>query len=118
MRPALLLCFAFACSARGAGPGDAGSGDARGDVVGDAPEDAGAEVLEASPPTWCVTRSPRPTFCDDFDRGDLGASWDFFQQTPPGVAAPDLAVYVSPPASFGLVTRKCALDEVGTILLR
>jgi hypothetical protein len=82
-------------------------------------EDAAPEASrESGGPSWCHEHMPPPAYCDDFDQGDLGATWDFFQQAPPGAATLDQAVFVSPPQSFGVVTKKLTGPDFGTILLR
>jgi hypothetical protein len=56
--------------------------DSRGEATqdaapGDAPADTGAEVPSDAPALrYCQTLSPQPLFCDDFDVGVLGATWD------------------------------------------
>ena len=103
-------------SAPDAGPpasaSDAGPAEDSGDAH--APRD-GAEV---GAPTWCDTRVPAPVFCDDFDRGELGARWDFFLKSPPGTAALDFTDARSSPNALTIVTGKIADAEFGSILLR
>jgi hypothetical protein len=119
MRWFLLLAVA-GCGTSSAAPSDGGivDGTSSNDVV--VPGDDGGvdSGREASTGRWCDTVSPKPTFCDDFDVGDLGVTWNFFQQTAPGVGVHDEATFVSAPAAFGVRTKKCAQDETGTILLR
>lgn len=80
--------------------------------------DAARDDAEAGAPTWCDTRMPAPVFCDDFDRGELGARWDFFLKSPPGTAALDFTNARSWPNALTIVTGKVVDAEFGSILLR
>ena len=78
----------------------------------------GRDDADSSAPTWCDTRAPVPVFCDDFDRGELGARWDFFLKSPPGTATLDVARARSAPNALAVATRKVLAAEFGSILLR
>ena len=93
-------------------PGDAGLGADAGE--GGRERDA----ADASGQTWCDTRAPVPIFCDDFDRGELGARWDFFLKSPPGTATLDATRARSAPNALAVATRKVLAAEFGSILLR
>ena len=114
----VLLLAVVGCGTSSSAPSDSGVAESAPpvDSVPPPPADAGHDAPGAG--GWCATQSPKPTFCDDFDTGDLGATWDFFQQTPPGVGALDLATFVSAPNAFGVRTKRCADGEIGSILLR
>jgi hypothetical protein len=113
MRWVLLLAF-LGCGTSSSAPTDAGAADAAPVDAAPPPDDAGHEASGTT--RFCD--SVKATFCDDFDKGDLGSTWDFFQQTPPGVGVLDEANFKSAPAAFGVRTKKCAQGDVGTILLR
>jgi hypothetical protein len=55
---------------------DASTLDAGGDTGPGPSVDAPAESAHDAGFRWCASLSSPPTFCDDFDVGPLGASWD------------------------------------------
>ena len=114
-RATLLALCACGTSAPRSTPADAAPDSPPFDAAADAADETGSDVGAS---TWCDTRAPAPAFCDDFDRGELGARWDFFQTDPPGVATLDQAAFVSAPDAFGVVTKKLTGPDFGTILLR
>jgi hypothetical protein len=67
---------------------------------------------------FCATHASGAAFCDDFDHGPLGATWDFVPPTPPGIAHLDVATFLSPPASLGVVTETVGASELGSLFLR
>ena len=75
---------------------------------GDAAE---SSLRETNAGTWCETRLPAASFCDDFDRGELGARWDFFLMSPPGTAAIDATESKSAPSSLAVLTRMAPTDK-------
>lgn len=67
----------------------------------------GAPLPPTPPPTSsCASRTPVPTFCDDFDHEPLPGVWDVFHQVG-GSLAIDPGAHVSAPSS--LVARFAAL---------
>lgn len=84
---------------------------------GDAGADAKPEA-EAGAQTWCDTQSPRPAFCEDFDRGALGTSWDAVVQTPGSAIALDQASFVSAPQSLFAQSKAASSGQLGSVLLR
>jgi hypothetical protein len=122
-------CVAAACGSSGGGgvPTDASaegaiSPDTDGDPADggvDAPSGADARPeAEAGPPTWCATRSPAPAFCDDFDRGALGAAWDALVQTAGSAVALDPSTFTSAPQSLAVRSKAVGGGEFGNVLLR
>jgi hypothetical protein len=59
------------------------------------------------PSSSCASRTPAPTFCDDFDHASLPGAWDVFHQIG-GSLAIESSASVSPPSS--LVVIFSALD--------
>lgn len=102
-------------SAQGCGSGRAGALEA---------PDAGARVKATPSPAdggasgFCATRTPRPAFCDDFDRGALGATWDVLERGAPQQASLDTVTFLSPPAAFAVTPPRLAAGELGATLLR
>ncbi|HEY8074771.1 MAG TPA: hypothetical protein VIF62_11690, partial [Labilithrix sp.] len=101
------LAAAAACSGYGSAttaPGDDASADSAAADSGDdgaPPPDADA----APPPPFCATRSPRPTFCSDFDLSQAATDgWVFENHGAPDAAALfiglDTSDWVTPPKSF------------------
>lgn len=75
--------------------------DAGNDAGGPGPEgDAGAEDAGADVPRIPFCAATDAAFCDDFDDGDLGASWSGRTVDDASVQSKDTAQMRSPPASF------------------
>ena len=134
MRQRITVAGAYAALAMACGSGTGGAigpTDASGDgtAAADAPDDAGADgasdagadtlvEAESGAPTWCDGLSPKPAFCDDFDRGAVGARWDAIVQTTGSSLAFDQAIFVSAPQSIAMRSKNANSGEVGSVLLR
>lgn len=96
-----------------AGPDDAAPVDASSDAGSDAARDA-----EAGGGTWCDALSPKPAFCDDFDRNNLNVVWDAVVQTTGSALALDQANFRSPPQALAVRSKNAASNEIGNVLVR
>jgi hypothetical protein len=67
---------------------------------------------------YCPTRASGAAFCDDFDHGTLGATWDHVPSTPPGTARLDLTTFSTAPAALVITTDALADAELTTLLFR
>ncbi len=114
MRLAVTCIFALGCSATHVAAVDDGDAGPRVRATPEAGADDGGDAGSG----FCAKRSPRATFCDDFEAATLGAAWDLVQQSPPGLAARDLAAFVSPPASLTVTTKRLGPGDLGSIFLR
>jgi hypothetical protein len=77
---------------------DAGS-DGGANGASDGASDAAAEA-DTGPQGFCATRTPRPTFCSDFDTLDLPAGWTTPAVYGPGSVFVDSLASTSSPRSF------------------
>jgi hypothetical protein len=101
-----------------AGPSDGGPFDAGTDAGGDASpgdsapdaatKDAGGDA-STSP---CTTPPATSIFCDDFDQGALGATWDSVDTTFLGL---DTLEPASPPRSLSAIFTPAGADHVGVL---
>ncbi len=83
------------------------------------PEDATTtDAGDAAPGRFCDSLVPAPVFCDDFDRGNLGSTWDFFLMSPPGTGVLDGTNVRSAPSAFLVTTALLNGGESGNLLLR
>ncbi len=98
-----------------AGGGNDGAGSEAA-AESDGADEAGADRKVTT--SWCEARRPMPIFCDDFDRGDIGARWDYFLQSPPGWAALDDVERSSGRWALAIFTAPLNDAEPGNILLR
>lgn len=107
------------------GPGDGGfveSGlgdDAAQDGGGtDGGADAKADAKIDAGPGFCVSLSPAPKFCDDFDDGDLEDDWAFKNVVGTSTIALDDTGPKSPPFAAAVVTKALTVGQSGPAHLR
>lgn len=76
------------------------------------------DAADGAPGRFCNSLVPAPVFCDDFDVGDLGKTWDFFLMSPPGTGVLDGTDVRSAPSAFLVTTALLNAGESGNLLLR
>ncbi|MEO6574904.1 MAG: hypothetical protein ABIP89_13755 [Polyangiaceae bacterium] len=121
----LLLAMSACGGTTSADPADAAD-DAQADAAitipgdsGPPPEDATTvDAADAGPTRFCDSVVPAPVFCDDFDVGALGKSWDFFLTSPPGTGVLDGTDVRSTPSAFVITTAMVNAAESANLLLR
>jgi hypothetical protein len=95
---------------------DAGTGEASSDTGPDMQPDAMDAMTDAGRPdagSWCAVQGLH-LFCEDFDHGALGASWDQIQQQH-GVPRLDGTAYTSPYESFLASTTALTQGAVASV---
>lgn len=114
-----LSATAAACGSRGTpdlpAPEDAA-------VEGGSPPGTDAGGIDAAPDApsrgFCVSLSPAPKFCDDFDDGLLSNGWDQLTIVPGSDGAIDGTSVRSKPGAFLVETRAAGDNDVAHVHLR
>ena len=80
--------------------------------------DAADATIRDAGPSYCDFLDVKPAFCDDFDHGAVGATWDAVVVIKPGTATLDDTVSTSAPNSLLITTPLVQDTSYGTVLLR